>query len=244
MLRRISTNADLKRLKNNPPKPGEAYQPTDVEQIANIITHGAWVIPSALALMFMVYLATSDLHLTVAVIYGLALLALFSVSTAYHFVSYTGRLREWKLFFHMGDRAIIYIFIASSYTPWLLLKEFHSWAEEVLFAVWCLAVFGIFYQYIFHERYKWIEIVLYLITGICPAIVILDVKDPAGLYELSLGGLTYVLGVIFFKSDGVIPFAHAIWHCFVFVGALFHYYAICVHLLGAFQDSTLIQEHV
>ncbi|KAK7456519.1 hypothetical protein BaRGS_00039375 [Batillaria attramentaria] len=238
MLRRISTNTDLKRLKNNPPEPGRPYEPTDVEHIANIITHGAWVLPSAGALIFMVYLATSDLHLAVAVIYGLALIALFSVSTAFHVVSYTGWLKDWKFFFHMGDRAIIYIFIASSYTPWLLLKEFHNWAEEVLYIVWFLAVSGIIYQYVFHERYKKLEIILYLITGICPAVVILDVKDSAGLYELALGGITYVLGVVFFKCDGVIPFAHAIWHCFVFVGALFHFYAICVHLLGAFEEHS------
>ncbi|KAL8616050.1 hypothetical protein ACOMHN_064600 [Nucella lapillus] len=237
LIRRISTNNDLTQLKNERAGPGEAYQPTDLEHIANVITHGAWVLPSLGAMVFMVYLATTDLHLTVAIIYGLALTALFSVSTAFHVISWTGWLKNWKNFFHIGDRAVIYVFIASSYTPWLLLKEFHSWSEEMLFLVWILAVGGILYQYIFHEQYKWLEIVLYLVIGVCPAIVILDMKESGGLMELSLGGITYILGVIFFKSDGVIPFAHAIWHCFVFVGSLFHYYAVCVYLLGANSAS-------
>ncbi len=57
--------------------------------------------------------------------------------------------------------------------------------------------------------------------------------DPAaGLFEMALGGAIYIAGVVFFKCDGVIPFAHAIWHCFVFVGAVVHYIAVCRHLLG------------
>ncbi|KAK7111244.1 hypothetical protein V1264_010913 [Littorina saxatilis] len=231
LIRNISSSADLDKLKNERAGPGEAYRPTEVEHIANVVTHGVWVIPSLGAMIFMVYLATTSLHTTVAIIYGLALFALFSMSTAFHLVSYTGWLGDWRIFFHIGDRAIIYIFIASSYTPWLILKHFHSWAEEVLFVVWVMAVCGILYQYIFHERFKWVEIVLYLVIGVCPALVIADMKESSGIFELSLGGLTYVVGVFFFKSDGLIPFAHAIWHCFVFVGALFHYYAVCVHLL-------------
>jgi len=54
----------------------------------------------------------------------------------------------------------------------------------------------------------------------------------SGFYELAAGGLVYVMGVIFFKMDGVIPFAHAIWHCFVFVGVTFHYVAVCKYLIG------------
>ncbi|XP_076447612.1 monocyte to macrophage differentiation factor 2-like [Babylonia areolata] len=235
LIRRIATNSDLGRLKNERAKAGEAYQPTDVEHIANVVTHGAWVLPSLAGLVFMVQLATSDLHLTAAIIYGLALTTLFSVSTAFHFISWTGRFKAWKTFFHIGDRAVIYIFIASSYTPWLLLKEFHSWSEEVLFIVWFMAVGGILYQYIFHEQYKWLEVLLYMVIGFCPAVVVLDMKESAGVFELLLGGFTYALGAVFFKSDGIIPFAHAIWHCFVFVGALFHYYAVCVHLLWPSQ---------
>ncbi len=51
--------------------------------------------------------------------------------------------------------------------------------------------------------------------------------------EVAMGGAVYIMGVVFFKCDGVIPFAHAIWHCFVFVGATFHFCAVCKYLLVA-----------
>ena len=48
--------------------------------------------------------------------------------------------------------------------------------------------------------------------------------------ELKLGGLFYIFGIAFFKSDGRIPCAHAIWHLFVAVAAGLHYYAILNHV--------------
>lgn len=65
-------------------------------------------------------------------------------------------------------------------------------------------------------------------------------RDSAGLYELAFGGMIYIAGVVFFKCDGIIPFAHAIWHCFVLVGAMFHYYAISAYLLGREQDEVML----
>lgn len=61
-----------------------------------------------------------------------------------------------------------------------------------------------------------------------------------GLLELVLGGFFYCLGMVFFKSDGRIPFAHAIWHLFVAIGAGIHYYAIWRYLYrpGALDTDT------
>jgi hypothetical protein len=55
-------------------------------------------------------------------------------------------------------------------------------------------------------------------------------KEYNNIPELKIGGLAYLLGIIFFKSDGRIPCAHAIWHLFVVIGAAFHYQAIRDHL--------------
>ncbi|XP_064610956.1 monocyte to macrophage differentiation factor 2-like isoform X2 [Liolophura sinensis] len=224
---------------NNRARPGQAYCPTDVEHIANVITHGLWILPSVAGIMWMVYLARSELEFLSAVIYGLSLVLLFSVSTTFHAISYSGKCGSLKNFFHIGDRAVIYIFIASSYTPWLTLKDMGSWGCQFLCLVWLLAAIGIAYQYTFHEQYKWLETLFYLVIAISPSVAIVTMKESSGLVEMTAGGMVYMAGVIFFKCDGLIPFAHAIWHCFVIVGALFQYYAVCTYLLGqANTEST------
>lgn len=50
------------------------------------------------------------------------------------------------------------------------------------------------------------------------------------MHDLKMGGMLYLMGVFFFKSDGRIPFAHAIWHVFVALAATVHYLAILRHL--------------
>jgi len=57
-------------------------------------------------------------------------------------------------------------------------------------------------------------------------------SEHSGVHEMAVGGTIYISGIIFFKCDGVVPFAHAIWHCFVFIGALVHFSAVCHYLLN------------
>ncbi|KAG8145722.1 hypothetical protein E2320_012213 [Naja naja] len=91
----------------------------------------------------------------------------------------------------------------------LNLRELGPWASHMRWIIWIMASGGTLYVFFFHERYK---------------------PNTDGLVELVAGGIFYCFGTVFFKSDGRIPFAHAIWHLFVAFGAGTHYYAIWRYL--------------
>ncbi|KAK3882349.1 hypothetical protein Pcinc_013257 [Petrolisthes cinctipes] len=210
-----------------------AYQPTDVEHWANMVTHGLFVLPAIYGAVMLVLAARSHTHQLAATIYGLGLAGLFSISTFFHIVFYLGNYQFLKEVLHRSDRAMIYVFIATSYTPWLLLRPLplDSWTLHLRWGIWVLAVAGIAYQQLFHERFKMLETIFYLIIGILPSLAVVDMDDNSGLGELKLGGVIYVMGVVFFKLDGRVPLAHAIWHLFVVLAAFIHYYAVRTYLI-------------
>ncbi len=97
---------------------------------------------------------------------------------------------------------MIYLFIAGSYTPWLVLKAYPSGAlsEYLEGAVWLLASLGILYQQLFHERYKWLETTFYVFIALAPAYAVYEMEDLAGVYELRMGGAAYLFGNSFTPS--------------------------------------------
>nr|CAG4645882.1 EOG090X0FVK [Lynceus sp. MCZ IZ 141354] len=235
--------------KNSPAKKNEAYAPTQIEQLANIATHGACILPSVFATWHMTSSATTSEQYFAGLIFGLALIALFTVSACFHWTCLCrmGKLRDA---FHRGDRAMIYIFIAASYFPWVtLLPRNHSatchdsyftlfcdylviLASEIGWIVWAMALGGVIYQQLFHEKYKWLETFLYIMVGFLPSLTLLHNHEIEGLYYLKAGGLCYFFGVFFFKADGRIPLAHALWHLCVAAGSATHYYAVVKYLMG------------
>merc|ERR1711936_957327 len=175
--------------KNERPRNNNAYVPTQKEHFANIVTHGVLVMPSFWLSYLMFNNATGPTQIYAAIVYGAVLTGLFTVSTVFHMVAAVSKEGIWKDLLHRSDRAMIYLFIAGSYTPWLNLRHLEGITVELRWAVWVLA-------------------------------------DQSGLAELQAGGAVYLFGVVFFKSDGVIPLAHAIWHIHVVVGAIIHYQAV------------------
>ncbi|XP_023013698.1 monocyte to macrophage differentiation factor isoform X2 [Leptinotarsa decemlineata] len=217
----------------------EAYCPTSIEHLANIITHGFWIIPSIIGTFELVNRSNDRDHLLSAIVYGVTLIFLFSVSTSFHCVFYCNKYRQLKDILHRCDRAMIYIFIAGSYFPWLTLEQLpqEGWASQMRWIVWFLAVIGVTYQQIFHEKYKMLEVIFYVVMGLGPVLPIIAEHHFLGMKELSMGGLLYLLGIIFFKCDGVLPFAHAIWHLFVVLAAYFHYSAILDYLYPVLKTN-------
>ncbi|NXL66950.1 PAQRA factor, partial [Chordeiles acutipennis] len=207
------------------------YQPTEYEHAANCATHAFWILPSILGSSILYILSDDQWETISAWIYGFGLSSLFIVSTIFHTISWKKRhLRTVEHCLHMFDRMVIYFFIAASYAPWLNLRELGPWASHMRWIIWIMASIGTVYVFFFHERYKLVELVCYMIMGFFPALVILSMPNRDGILELVAGGLSYCLGMVFFKSDGRIPFAHAIWHLFVAIGAGIHYYAIWRYL--------------
>ncbi|KAK1343610.1 hypothetical protein QTO34_016390 [Cnephaeus nilssonii] len=237
--RRLGSLGELsgERFMNHRVPAHKRYQPTEYEHAANCATHALWIIPSFLGSSNL-YLLSDDAWETVSAwIYGLGLCGLFVVSTVFHTVSWKkGHLRMVERCLHMCDRMVIYFFIAASYAPWLNLRELGPWAAHMRWLVWVMASVGTVYVFFFHERYKLLELLCYVVMGFFPAVVILSMPNTEGLWELVTGGAFYCLGTVFFKSDGRVPFAHAIWHLFVAFGAGTHYYAIWRYL---YLPSTL-----
>uniref|UniRef100_A0A182JFW7 Monocyte to macrophage differentiation factor 2 n=1 Tax=Anopheles atroparvus TaxID=41427 RepID=A0A182JFW7_ANOAO len=221
------------KLKNPRAAPGCAYIPTQVEHIANVLTHGFWILPSIYAGSHLYWRSYTSAQTLAAIIYGVALSMLFFVSTCFHCVCYCNHNRPLKDALHRCDRAMIYIFIAGSYYPWLSLG--HTTHPQIVsvvkWCVWVMAVLGIIYQQMYHERYKCLETFFYVVIGLGPSLVIvLWGHEFTGMSELKFGGFLYIVGLVFFKADGLFPFAHAIWHLFVVFAACVHYFAILTHL--------------
>nr|SVE75454.1 EOG090X0FVK [Daphnia dolichocephala] len=244
--------------KNPPAKAMEAYQPTLIEQIANIVTHGSCIMPAVYATWLLIERASTPTQFWAGLVYGIALVLLFMVSAAFHTTCCLCNNSRIRGILHRGDRAMIYIFIASSYFPWLslvpnisdtaeatnklsssLLPSLLSWcgvnslvAADLRWLVWFLAAMGILYQQIFHEKYKWLETLIYVLIGLLPSLPFVHSDEFQGVWELKVGGACYIIGLIFFKADGRIPLAHAIWHIHVALGASIHYYAVFTYLIG------------
>jgi len=224
--------APCSKYMNRRARDGEAYTPTVYEHIANVVTHGLAVVPALFYCRNLLRSASNDAEYRNALLYGTATVSLFLSSTIYHSVFFIGKWRNLRLYLHIIDRATIYVFIAASYTPWLSLKPMGLFGEHMRWIVWLFAFLGTLYQCMFHEKYKLIEMLIYLFTGVFPAVAVLSMEERSGLHTLAYGGVIYIIGVIFFKCDGLIPYAHAIWHLHVLAGATFHYYAVNTYLMG------------
>lgn len=202
------------------------------EEIANALTHGIGALLGVVALTLMIVMSArySDAaRLISALIYGSSLVLLYLTSTLYHSI----QSPRAKKLFQILDHCAIYILIAGTYTPFMLISLKGTWGYSLLVAIWSLAIFGIVFKAIFHDRYAKVSLFTYLAMGWLCVLVGGEMltKIPAGgLWFLLAGGLAYTFGTIFFAMERL-PYNHAIWHLFVLAGSVFHFFAIYQYVL-------------
>lgn len=159
--------------------------------------------------------------------FGLTLILLYTMSTLYH----SFQSPQLKDIFQKLDHVSIYLLIAGTYTPYMLVSLYESNGLLMLLLIWSLAVIGLLLDLLVKKRIEWLQIIIYLVMGWVCTLIFSELQaalPTAGIVWLTLGGLSYTFGVIFYILDGMnkLKHAHGIWHVFVLAGSISHFISI------------------
>jgi hemolysin III len=202
-------------------------------EVFNAITHGLGALLGIIGMIFLVDKAISTPHANTAelvsyIIYGSSLVVLFLASTLYHSFSFSNH----RDIFQKIDHASIYLLIAGSYTPYLMVTVGGAVGYTFLAIVWLAAIAGLVFEVGWTNRFPKLSTYLYLIMGWLGIFLIYPLYQSlelAGIVLLFVGGLFYSIGTIFYrqKDNG---WMHVIWHLFVMAGAAFMFVSIYLYV--------------
>jgi hemolysin III len=203
------------------------------EEITNCATHGVGLGLSIAALAALIVAAARHggaSVVTSCVVFGVSLVVLYAASTLYH----GARGPRLKQFFHTLDHAAIYILIAGTYTPFMLIS-LRGWTGWTLLSiVWGMALVGVCFKFFSKpDRFKFLSLSFYLVMGWLVVVAIkpmLATVPTGGLIWLLCGGLAYTFGVVFYVWKRL-PYNHAVWHLFVLMGSACHFLSVYLYVL-------------
>ena len=204
-----------------------------LEEIANSVTHG---IGAALSVLGLVWLIARAVHIgdimsiVSVIVFGCSLFLLYLASTLYHAIPCHGAKRVLRIF----DHCAIYLLIAGTYTPFLLVSMRGPIGWTLFGVLWGIACVGCAFKLFFIGRFDKISTAMYVAMGWIALVAIKPAIEfiPAGaLVMMLIGGLAYTFGVFFYLNSRI-PFNHAIWHCFVMAGSAVHFFAIIFYVLA------------
>jgi hemolysin III len=165
-----------------------------------------------------------------ALVYVVSLAAMFGTSAALHGRHWSPRawLRMDRL-----DRAMIYVLIAGSWTPVILLALRPGWRVVFLVLVWGAAAAGIVLVLVrtANPVVGLTRMVLYLGLGWASVLLLPQLVGTLGLGKVSLamvGGLLYTVGVVVLIRQRPDPAPHVfgyheLWHAFTVAAGACHY---------------------
>jgi len=196
------------------------------EECLNVLTHGLGVLLGSIGFIFLILYDSQKTNWSLfsVIVYGCSIIILFTASTVYHYVT----KKKLKHILRIIDHISIYLLIAGTYTPVLLITLEKNLGWLLFWIVWSIAIFGIVLKLFYTGRFTTFSTLLYLVMG---WLIVFDFSNlselmaPNGIILLLAGGGAYSLGVVFFVVNKI-PYNHVIWHLFVLAGAIFHFFMI------------------
>jgi hemolysin III len=199
---------------------------TKREEILNTLTHLIGIIIVSIGsgvLLTLSVLSGSAAKIAAVSIYGLSMILLYCASTLYHNAENENTKAKLNIF----DHCAIYLLIAGTYTPFLLINLKGTTGTILLIIMWTMAVLGITAKLFFYNKFKKLSLAVYLIMGWMVVFAIrpmIENMNTTGLIFLLLGGLFYSSGTYFYAKKKA--YYHCIWHVFVLLGTIMHFFAI------------------
>ena len=197
------------------------------EEIANFVSHTVGAGLSILAFIILTIRASwvRDVGTIISFMaFGFGLIVLYTMSSIYHGL----KPGTAKMVFEIFDHSAIYILIAASYTPFLYLVVNSPMNKVILAIQWIVCFLGILFKAFFTGKFKLFSTLLYLIMGWMIVFAwndLINNINRVSLIYLVLGGILYSLGTIFY-SWKICKFNHMIWHIFVIMGSISHFFAV------------------
>lgn len=204
------------------------------EEIFNSVTHGVGVLLGIAALVLLIVkAAVAPAHpasMAAGIVYGITIILEYLFSTLYHAIPARGA----KLVFRVFDHSGIYLLIAGTYTPFLLVTLADYGGFPMFVAIWVLAIAGILFELIGRERQpKWVTILIYLIMGwlvVFRLPQLLHALNPIGIGLLLAGGLCYTAGTAFYVAKRI-RYMHSVWHLWVLAGSVLQFMAVILFVI-------------
>ncbi len=171
-----------------------------------------------------------------AIIYAVAVSALFGTSALYHRVTWRPGARRWM---RRLDHSMIFVMIAGTYTPVALLALKGSLANTILIVLWCGALGGVIFKLLWIDAPKWLFATVYALLGLVTAAVFGELPAAIGwlgVSGLAVGGVLYLIGAVVYASGRPNPWPrvfgyHEIFHALVILAAGLQYAVIAFAVL-------------
>ena len=206
------------------------------EERVNAISSGSAAVLSVigLILVWMDFSNGPTLHLVAGIVFTASMIVLYACSAFNHGLA-VGPAKE---FFFKADLATIYLLIAGSYTPVLLVGLGEDRGIWLTVAIWTMAAIGtariLSSKMSFSDDVDRWTLVSYLAMGWFLLVAPMDIYEAlsrSALTWLAIGGAFYTGGVVFFRWHSL-KYHHLIWHLCVIGGSASHFIAIRRHILN------------
>lgn len=210
---------------------------TKGEEIFNMVSHivgGALGIVAVVLCVIMAAVHNNVYGIVGGAIYGFTMILLYTMSSIYHGLKPD---KMAKKVFQIFDHCSIFLLIAGTYTPITLssIMRVSAWDAWWMFGIiWGAAVFGIVLNSIDLKSTRKISLIAYLLMGWCIVAkfgVLVKAMSSGGILFLILGGVAYSVGVIFYVLGKKKKYFHSIFHLFILLGSLLHFFCILFYVV-------------